>query len=512
MNDFFDPKNIFILQLETINDVLKIKDYIPYFENMENNFLQFANLFNFPISIFVEKDYVDKTYRDTYYFYFSSKHFTVGKNCYRISLFEGLIEIEEFYQKSRHSNLKNAFIGTIVIKPLVNGTWGKTLIDPQKLKSNTFYVRTTEYCFLINGVEFKINAYPFSSQDTETMTFAETSIWTMLEYYGNRYSEYRSVLPSEMFAEINLSSDERALPSRGLNYLQKSNLLKKFGFSPRVYDRQIYKEHTKQLFHYYVESGIPLTISLNRHSTVCIGHGQSNVDITSVNHDYCYGICCVDSSDLFNSYVIMDDNQYPYVIEEYDKFSLHDDCKQLLRFTVPLYKRIVLEANDAQAIFKEFFKVICSLNLFNEYIRSLGANEDNPVIERIFLTSSRKYKNFRIYNSSNTLESSLYSNLLLPKFVWIMELATYSNYSQKRIFGEFVLDATSSRNSAHNSILLFRIGEYFSYRFPNENLKDFMQGLTSKYAIETTAIQYINNLNFGGHNVENNQFAKFSEN
>lgn len=46
------------------------------------------------------------------------------------------------------------------------------------------------------GVKLFIEGFPHSSQDSETITCAETTIWAAMEYFGTRYSDYKPVLPS----------------------------------------------------------------------------------------------------------------------------------------------------------------------------------------------------------------------------------------------------------------------------------------------------------------------------
>ena len=499
-----DLYEVSALQLSDLSDVDNLDQYIHYFEYMKSEFRKFASLLTFPITIFYEPMYVDRAFRDCYYSFFASKHFQVSKNCQRITLFEGLFSLSDFYCNDTINILKSSIIGTIVIRPLKDGTWGQSLIDPKKLNQKTFFVRTTPYLHIINGIDFIINAYPFSSQDTEMMSCAETSIWTMLNYYGNRYPEYRTVLPSEIISEVDSTSKQRVLPTQGLDYLQKSNLLKRFGFSPRVYSREIYGDtETKRTFHYYVESGIPLTISLNKHSTVCIGHAKNNVPISSITPDSINGFSFVDSSDLHTEYVIIDDNQYPYKIETYDNFSLHDNSKQLVLFTVPLYKRIFLEANAAERIFNAIIRLLFENTTFKfiqDYWELLIHNKSEPIIKRIFLTSSRKYKAFRIRNAYNESESAYYLNLHFPKFIWVMELttSTYYNSDDKKVLGEIVLDATASKYSNIESIISMRIGKIFTHRMPDDDINCLYKHLNIKKEISDFLKQYENNLIRGG--------------
>lgn len=218
-------------------------------------------LVSYPFVIFVESDYVDKVYRDSYYTFFSNKHISPERNCIRLSIFKGelsSLNIEDFSQKNE-DNLQAQFVSSIVLRPLPCYFIGRTLLDPSKLKIPASYIRTTSFSCVLYGHELSVNAFPFSSQDSETMTCAETSVWSILEYYGTRYPEYRTVLPSNMIKKLENMSYERNLPSKGLSYQSVTALLKTFGFSPRLYARQAYMKGEcdvevkmfRLIFHYY---------------------------------------------------------------------------------------------------------------------------------------------------------------------------------------------------------------------------------------------------------------------
>ena len=53
----------------------------------------------------------------------------------------------------------------------------------------------------------------------------------ILEYFGTRYPDYKTVLPNDIIAKLNSISQERILPSEGLTFLQMSDLLKAFGLN-----------------------------------------------------------------------------------------------------------------------------------------------------------------------------------------------------------------------------------------------------------------------------------------
>lgn len=79
-------------------------------------------------TIVLEDNYVDRTYRDSYYFYFSGKHFSYARFCKRISIFKGKL-VKNFYDYTSEE-LNKVFIGTIVIRPIPNRSVGRALLNP----------------------------------------------------------------------------------------------------------------------------------------------------------------------------------------------------------------------------------------------------------------------------------------------------------------------------------------------------------------------------------------------
>ena len=481
-----------VITLDSKEDIDELQKVITTFNERWMKLL--FNALKFPITIVYEKYYVDKLFRDSYYTYFASKHFEINRICSRLTLFEGNFAYKDFLNDVLFDTLQKSIIGTVVLRPTKINAIGRTLLDPDKMHIGRMYVQRTKFEICLLGKLYTILAYPFTSQDTETMSCAETSIWTMLEYYGTRYSEYRTVLPSEILSELGNLSEERVLPSHGMDFRQKSGLLKKFGFHPRTYSEQIYKDDFRKLFHYYVESGIPITLSLPGHSVVCIGHAAEEYNISNVTSITVNNLQYIDSSAFIKKYVIIDDNNIPYSIEEYDHFSVFN--REMHLFTVPLYKRIFLEANDAATVFEFLLGKISSL--IEWYISTFGLNYENrknPLVKRIFLTSSRKYKKVRVTDANSLETKKFYSEILMPKFIWVCEIATYENYQSRKILGEIVLDATAARYDHINSTLLIRIGDIVGYRCPDESFTVLVERLNYRTAgIDIEFKLYENNL------------------
>ncbi len=194
----------------------------------------------------IEFPYVDKVYRDSYYSYFSSKHYNYKRDCIRVTLYSEVITAEMFFNSKHHDSIKNKYLGYFIIRPLKNSIFGRSHIDPIALNMNS-KICSFESEAMILGVKLKARGFPHSSQDEETISCAETTIWGLMEYFGYKYAEYKPTLPSKIIRTLKSISYERQLPTNGLTINQISYALKEFGFGTRIYSKKTYGEDFKKI-------------------------------------------------------------------------------------------------------------------------------------------------------------------------------------------------------------------------------------------------------------------------
>lgn len=488
--------------------VLETKDDIPKFleaigeperntERSPTRLSALLQIFHYPITVVCEYEHVDRSYRDTFYTYFSGKHEKFGRNCKRLSFFAGEMDMSWFFNGEYVKTVEGNFIGVCVLKPIVLGKIGRTVLDPSKLDILPCYVKTTSFRFNILGHSLSVNGFPFCSQDTETMTCAQITIWDIMEYYGTLSAEYSTVLPSQITGELEKISNDRVIPARGMFYEEMSYVLKAFGFASKLYDREAYKKDTRlfqRFFHYYAASGVPLAVGItierqdtqsgkivkrtDRHSVVCMGHGEipDSVSIDSLVERYaqyldkkkCYPY--IDSAELYQDYVIMDDNSVPYQVLPFDKLMKWDENLQteeavspktiditVTHFAVPLYRRVFLTADTVPSIVRRVLEnpLFSFLNVMKKFEKVSGEKIDqkNPLILRIFLALSTNYKNYRAVHAESA-EAQYYSLLRMPRYVWIAEIATFQSFRQNEIYGEMVIDATASPKTLDGLLMI----------------------------------------------------------
>jgi len=297
-------ETVCIAVIDSINDINDLFNVIAEkdfeFKSVVNESVEYRlrklfDVFYFPVTIIYEPYYVDKVYRDEFYRYYSKKHFNVSRNCKRLFFINGKYSKEELLSNNNDicTRIENDLIGMIVLKP--TQTIGRMLINPHRIKLSKCYIRTTSFEVLMFGKLYNIDAFPFSGQDSEVMTCAEVNIWQIMEYFGNRYNNYKALLPSEMFDILKETSDVRILPSDGLTVEQESSIFMRNGLSPKIYFKradyedgdhyiiqELYSEPSfEDILSIYIESGIPVLVNLREkdkvdgenHSVTFIGHG-----------------------------------------------------------------------------------------------------------------------------------------------------------------------------------------------------------------------------------------------
>lgn len=494
---------------DNINELfIKLINIYPIYFQEPDRIREIIELFKLEhsnnITLIIESNHVDRQYRDSYYSYFSQKYSSFERNCLRLAFFEGNIKYSDFMSDISEIQ-QHAFLGTIVLRPLNVGNIGHTLLNPNKLKI-VGYVQTSTFKVMICGRKFKLKAFPYSSQDNETMTCAETALFNLIQYYSQKYSEYRLLMPNEILKIIEQVSYGRVLPSNGVDDACMTKVLQTAHLHPILYRFENEEDlDFDELFYAYVESGIPFIFGLPQHAVICIGHGAVDFKITHHNLEdisVCediegHNIYYLNTARLVDDYIFMDDNRAPYFISTIDKLTEYyyensnyafesddvfddenkfpddgddifeanveypqDIIKKMKRqcdcLIVPLYKRIFLDASRAKSIFDlHFLKNIDFIHKIQEAYddKTWGCNFENPLVWRMYLASSNSFKDFKCRYVNNGDMYEYYSGEAYPRFVWVLEIGTVSTFSVRKARVEILLDATSSRNSDTWAIL-----------------------------------------------------------
>lgn len=422
---------------------------LPHLENLKDD-----------LWFLVEFPYVDKVYRDSYYNYYSSKLYSYKRDCIRVSIFSFKIEEDQFRMEKLRKKLESSYLGFFVIRPLTPQSWGRSAISPKAIKHNNFIICQTPIGSAVNAVKMQVSAFPHSSQDSETITCAETTLWAIMEYFGHRYPEYQPVLPSKIHKVLSGKKTERQVPSLGLFPTDISFALKEFGFGSRIYSEEQFQNDFLSILAIYVESGIPVVVLLENnpinHAVLCVGRAQFD---HSQLRTAPLEVIKFDDGSIFNyklnskidrDFVFVDDN-----LPVYQRASLFKPCANytdekwnkchISHLVVPLYSKIYLEAFEAKTFILQYTATFLTDKITN----------DSPIFFRIFLASSRSYKDsvaIDDFMDSNTKELVL--DTPMPKFIWVAELSDEILIKKKLARGLILLDATEANLQNNKPLLL----------------------------------------------------------
>ena len=407
----------------------------------------------------IEYPYVDRVYRDSFYNYYASKHYTYQRDCIRVSLFDGEIKNSDFLNKLKHKELNEKYLGYFVLRPTINALFGRSIISPKAFEDNSYKICSCTTNSLVYGVKLEVEGFPHSSQDGETIKCAETTIWALMEYFGNKYADYKPALPAKIHKAIERFSYQRQLPSNGLTMDQISFALKEFGFGTSIYSEEPYKKEIFDIIDSYIESGIPIMVGLQSgdvgHVIIAIGKKyEDRIDwnriaktkITLYGKDIEY----YDTSRISAKYVVQDDNLIPYRLISLENPGEHysdPDCStyEIDSVVIPLYPKIYLESVVAKEL---VFQVIKDLNV--------GYDFGTDFVFRFYLTSSRSFKNH--VAMIDDIDDFLKNNILItkmPKFIWVGEFYSKKDFelSDKKASGIVVLDATEANQESIDALI-----------------------------------------------------------
>ena len=427
--------------------------------------------------VVVEYPYVDKVYRNSYYRYYAGKAEQVARDCIRLSF---LIDTSPtLANKAMKPELWAQFYrGFMILRPTELNVVGRNGISPMIYNDNDFVICKTNLPASVNGLKTHVEAFPASSQDIETMVCAETAVWALMEYYGNRYAEYTPVRPSHIINLLKSKSFERQLPSSELTNDQICYLLKNLNFQPIL---QVITDDADgySLISTFVESGIPTVITINNseayenddvneliaHAILCIGHENVSSEaideaVAETNED---GINIVDYDKIKKKYVFIDDN-YPAYCMDYlskptgryndvaDEFERNSWLACKIKFAIiPLYEKILLIPGLVK-------------NMAINFLQYLNIPDGTELTMRTFLASSRSYRDYVCRNNMPQNMKDLILNLYLPKFIWVVELSTRTGLKQNYAEGLMIFDSTEPNFKNFSSLDIMYYKKHAAYK------------------------------------------------
>lgn len=433
-------------------------------------------------AVVVERHYIDKDYRDTFSQFHSKRFSTPSSRCVRLHFFSSSVAELEIVDGAKH--IGEAYLGYAVIRPTKPNCLGRTLIAHRVRADRTAHLSVCREEVVLLGSRLTVEGFPFISQDADATVCAQSALWMLLRYYSNRYSWYSEILP---FQITNLANQHaignRVYPSSGLYSWQLAEALRLQRFSPVVYSRKQYGAQFDHLLYTYIESGLPLMVTLPEHVIVAYGHASDYTrSRPGAPADFVY------TSHFNRSFVVSDDNQHPYqMLHEAGPSGPRDSSyrwSQIEEFIVPLPEKVFLTAEQVRTVVEIILKR-----------PDTGIAAHSPslagrsLLLRLFLTNSKSFKRrLRERNMGHPTVENVYRQLPMPHFVWVCEIADYAEYStDHKVLGEVLWDATRNAHEPDGWIalhypekLVVDVGAALNKR---QELKVFPLGSINSYSL-----------------------------
>ncbi len=395
--------------------------------------------------IVLEPRYNCKDFRNLFTHFYSKKFQVCFSDCSRLHFFKKR-DINVSKLLTRPDMFQDDYLGFSVIRPVPERCLGRTILDPYKIGlsiNDQFYVLRTAFTVQINGAKLVVEGYPYTSQDTDATLCAQSALWGVCRFLSEKYRVYKELYPYD-FIRMTEPSQGRTVPYRGMTYTDYCKILSDFGTFPVFRVLQRSNGWDSEAFDdlcAYVESGFPVLASLRGigHVVSIIGHTLDyNKSVSSGEF--------ISSSNFLKRFIVIDDNFSPYALLGYDgdpenygdNYGEKVSIKNIHTITCPLPEKVFLPAKDARAK---------AMKLCNMHLKAIKATGTGPYVTRLFVTTNSSFKKRKLDSVTKTgrsdKASTLITNLHLPHFIWVMEIAPLEIYKAYHCTVEIVLDATS---------------------------------------------------------------------
>ena len=444
-------------------------------------------------TVIIENNYHDEDYSAAFARFYYLRHYDTPRRCVRLHFFSGSLSPRSLLDMSE--SVKNEYLGFIIIRPLPDFVFSRSLLSPNLLTQKTllgdlFITCAANYRANVIGNEIWFRGVPWLQQDTLISACASASLWIanchMAHKFPPEFSTYHTAEITDLATKQTISTG-RAMPSMGLTNEQMMQALQSMGYDPVPYIPS--DEHEAcNIAYRYVESGIPLIVGLfflkkadgkvvpEGHTVTMVGH-TFNTERTPIIDkrkikvkgktmalSYCR------TADFVPSFLVQDDAGGPFRELELvgwdsavEKGYLNRKTAQVLRkiyscvivldpgtsfqeiaflgdFIVPLPKGVSLDGYAAEER---------AIGLISSWVEEMNYSQTDTIAVRTFLQRSGIVKDKLA--PRNGIPSRLSMELrrhLMPKWIWVTEAADLATLRTKHcVLGQVIQDSASHPTS-----------------------------------------------------------------
>ena len=408
----------------------------------------------------VERGYVDKDYRSTYYNFYAKKGRQYRADCVRLHFFEGAVQYDEDRTDiaSDDGHPEDHYFGYIVLRPTIVATLGRSVLSPNiRVDARGRAIQSVHHVNLL-GHRLPVWGFPSMAQHVDIAVCAHVSCWAILRYYSETFPRHREYLVHEVTKLVAPFDPGGLVPSLGFNVLGAERVFQAAGCFPLLVGKRDNRSRSaffSQLLA-YLESGFPLFVAMNsrQHAVVLVGYSwRKSAQRVDTSSSHIWG--------QVDTLLAVDDNMLPYVTVSVESDGSNAGSQQ---YTAESFDAFIVALPDkiyypADAIDKLSARIALWL------ASSWGISQDHVKLRRYFITTVAELRQHARENRSPLGHSlvGLIMRLNATQFVWIVEYCSVEQWEQGHVAARAIVDATASPRDPmpiwllhdHDSALVF---------------------------------------------------------
>lgn len=389
--------------------------------------------------VLIERNYIDKDYRSTYYNFYAKKGQHYRSDCVRLHFFDETVSFNETTLKltctDSPDRLSDHYFGYMVARPTGIATIGRSVVSPDVRKGACRYIITAHHKVHLLGYKLMVQGFPSMDQHIDISVCAHAACWSILRHYSERYNIYQEFLTHDITLMAHQFDPGGLIPSKGLQVSHAERVFQEAGTFPVHVTRDTNKKPSDDPSFFrqlsaYVESGFPLFAAMHKHghAVAVVGYEWRKPAISGTpGMRYAW--------DEVQSLAIVDDNHLPYIpipVTGGTPYSGED----IDAFIVALPEKVFYPADAVDRLAPTLFKLGALVGL---------PPQDETII-RYFITTGSALRHF-VRERESEFDPKLVATIMtLPfaQFIWVVEFATEKQWAAGQIAARAVIDATAS--------------------------------------------------------------------
>lgn len=385
--------------------------------------------------VLIERNYIDKDYRSTYYNFYAKKGQHYRADCVRLHFFDQTVSFDEKALKLNcaDNRLADHYFGYMVLRPTGIATIGRSVVSPDVRSGASRFIISADHKVHLLGYKLTVQGFPSMDQHVDISVCAHAACWSILRHYSERYSVYREFLTHDITMMAQQFNPGGLVPSKGLEVSHAERVFQEGGTFPVHVargqsgkgDLSFYRQLSA-----YVESGFPLFAAMHSrgHAVAVVGYEWRAPVRTAVpGMRYAW--------DEVQSLAVVDDNHLPYLSIPVNGGALYC-AMDIDAFIVALPEKVFYPADAVDRLAPALFKLGAVV----------GLPPKEETIIRYFITTGSALRRFMRDRESEFDPKLIQIVMTLPfaQFIWVVEFATEAQWAVGQIAARAIVDATAS--------------------------------------------------------------------